>query len=150
MRRSLFYKTTNTACVFFMELELYHELNSRSQWILISTQRWLMKAIFRFICYGEKIHFQQNFPLLALAVEFLRRYTGCPTILAPLCFLTFSRVLEHIQRNFWPFFNSPGNLLYDSHKNFENWFRNSWDNWGQSWHPSFLRLTFCYYTESKK
>ena len=60
------------ATTVLMELELYHELNSRSQWILISTQRWLMKAIFRFICYGEKIHFQQNFPLLAL--EFLRRY----------------------------------------------------------------------------
>ena len=60
----------------------------------------------------------------------------CPTILAPLCFLTFSWVLEHIQRNFWPFFNSPGYLLYDSHKNFENWFRNSLDIWGQSWHPS--------------
>ena len=30
----------------------------------------------------------------------LQQYTGCPTILAPLCFLTFSRALEHIQRNF--------------------------------------------------
>ena len=30
----------------------------------------------------------------------LQIYTGCPTILAPLCFLTFSRALEHIQRNF--------------------------------------------------
>ena len=65
------YYSNYSSCVL-MELELYHELNSRSQWILISTQRWLMKAIFRFICYGEKIHFQQNFPLLA--VEFLRRY----------------------------------------------------------------------------
>ena len=35
-------------------------------------------------------------------------------------FLSFSRVLEHTQRNFWPFFNSPGNLLHDRHKNFEN------------------------------
>ena len=60
--------------------------------------------------------------------------TGCPTILAPLCFLLLYRVIEHVQRNFWPFFNSPGNLLYDSHKNFENWFRNSLDNWGQSCH----------------
>ena len=30
-----------------------------------------------------------------------------------------------------------GNLLHDRHKNFENWFRNSWDNWWQSCHPSF-------------
>ena len=62
------------------------------------------------------------------------KYTGCPISKFPLCFLSFSRVLEHIQRNFWHLFNSPGNLLHDSHKNFENWFRNSWDNWGQSWH----------------
>ena len=33
-------------------------------------------------------------------------------------FLSFSRVLEHVQSNFWPLFNSPGNLLHDSHKNF--------------------------------
>ena len=26
--------------------------------------------------------------------------TGCPTILVPLCFLSFSGVLEHVQRNF--------------------------------------------------
>ena len=26
--------------------------------------------------------------------------TGCPTILVPLCFLSFSQVLEHVQRNF--------------------------------------------------
>ena len=41
-----------------------------------------------------------------------------------------------------PLFNSPGNLLHDSHKNFENWFRNSWDNWGKSWHPSFRNWHF--------
>ena len=28
--------------------------------------------------------------------------TGSPMIFAPLCFLSFSRVLEHIKRNFWP------------------------------------------------
>ena len=66
--------------------------------------------------------------------KFLDKTTGCPISKFPLCFLWFSRVLEHIQRNFWHLFNSPGNLLHDSHKNFENWFRNSWDNWGQSWH----------------
>ena len=77
--------------------------------------------------------------------------TGCPTILAaPLCFLTFSRVLEHIQRNFWPFYNSPGNLLHDSHKNFENWFRNSLDIWGQSWHPSFRNWHFSIKMRQKK
>ena len=27
-----------------------------------------------------------------------------------------------------------GNLLHDSHKNFENQFRNSWDIWSQSFH----------------
>ena len=60
--------------------------------------------------------------------------TGCPILLGPLCFFVISRVLEHLQRNFLPFFNSPGNLLHYSHKNFENWFRNSWDNLGQSCH----------------
>ena len=33
-----------------------------------------------------------------------------------------------------PLFNSPENLLHDSHKNLKNWFINSWC---QSWHPSF-------------
>ena len=33
-----------------------------------------------------------------------------------------------------------GNLLHDRHKNFENWFRNGLDNWGQSCHPSFWYL----------
>ena len=54
-------------------------------------------------------------------------------IIGPTLFFVISRVLEHLQRNFLPFFNSPGNLLHYSHKNFENWFRNSWDNWDQSW-----------------
>ena len=49
-------------------------------------------------------------------------------------FLLISQVLEHIQRNFWPLFNSPGNLLHYSHLNFEIWFWISLDNWGQSWH----------------
>ena len=52
-------------------------------------------------------------------------------------FLLFSQLLEHIQRNFWPLFNSPGNLLHYSHLNFKIWFWISLDNWGQSWHPSF-------------
>ena len=30
-------------------------------------------------------------------------------------FLSSSWVLEHVQRNFWPFVNSSGNLLHDSH-----------------------------------
>ena len=64
----------------------------------------------------------------------LYKCTGCPILLGPLCFFVISLVLENLQRNFLPFFNSPGNLLHYSHKNFENWFRNSWDNWGQSWH----------------
>ena len=59
----------------------------------------------------------------------------------PTLFLSFSWVLEHVQRNFWPLFNRP-NLLHDSHKKFENWFRNSWDNWCQSWHPSFRNWQF--------
>ena len=46
-------------------------------------------------------------------------------IIGPTLFFVISRVLEHLQRNFLPFFNSPGNLLHYSHKNFENCFRNS-------------------------
>ena len=64
-------------------------------------------------------------------------------------FLLISQILEHVQRNFWPLFNSPGNWLHDRHKNFENWFKNSWDNWGQSWHPSFRNWHFAI-TKSKK
>ena len=75
--------------------------------------------------------------------------TGCPTILFPLCFLSFARVLEHIQRNFWPLFNSPRNLLHFSHKNFENCFRNSWDNWGQSWLLSFRNWHFAFTQRQK-
>ena len=41
-------------------------------------------------------------------------------IIGPTLFFLISRVLEHLQRNFLPFFNSPGNLLHFSHKNFEN------------------------------
>ena len=41
---------------------------------------------------------------------------------------TILEKLEHVQRNFWPFFNSPGN--------FENWFTNCRDIWSQSWHLS--------------
>ena len=29
-----------------------------------------------------------------------------------------------------------GNLQQDEHKNFENWWRNAWWNWTQSWQPS--------------
>ena len=65
-------------------------------------------------------------------------------------FLSFSRVLEPVQRNFWPLFNSPWNLLHNSHKNFENWFRNSLDNWHQSWHPSFWNWHFAITQSQKK
>ena len=41
-----------------------------------------------------------------------------------------------------PFLKNSGNLLHDIHKNFENWFRNSWDNWGLSWQPSFRNWHF--------
>ena len=75
---------------------------------------------------------------------------GVPQYCLHFVFLPFSWVLEHIQRNFWPFFDSPGNLLHDSHKNFENWFRNSLDNWHQSWHPSFWNWHFAIYAEWKK
>ena len=40
------------------------------------------------------------------------------------------------------FLKNSGNLLQDRHKNFENWFRDSWDNWGQSWQPSFRNWHF--------
>ena len=66
----------------------------------------------------------------------------------PTLFLSLSWVLEHVQRNFWPLFSNPGNLLHDSHKKFENWFRYSLD-WGQSWHPSFRNWHFAI-TQSPK
>ena len=69
--------------------------------------------------------------------------------IGPTFYLSFSRVLEPVQRNFWPLFNSPWNLLHNSHMNFENWFRNSLDNWHQSWHPSFWNWHFAI-TQSEK
>ena len=64
-------------------------------------------------------------------------------------FLLFSQLLEHIQRNFWPLFNIPGNLLHYSHLNFEIWFWISLDNWGQSWHPSFRNWHFAIQSQKK-
>ena len=72
---------------------------------------------------------------------------GVPQYWIHFVFLSFSRVLEHVQRNFWPLINSPGNLLHNSHKNFENWFRNSWHNWHQSWHLSFRNWHFTITTQ---
>ena len=43
-----------------------------------------------------------------------------------------------------------GNLLQDRHKNFENRFRNSWDNWGQNWQPSFRNGLFAIIHRGRK
>ena len=43
----------------------------------------------------------------------------------------------------WVSFKNSGYLQHDRHKNFENWFRNSGEIWGQRWDP------FYYYKEAK-
>ena len=65
--------------------------------------------------------------------------TGCPISKFPLCFCHFLGFWSTYRETF---FNSPGNFLHDSFKNFENWFRISLDIWGQSWHPSFRNWHF--------
>ena len=82
------------------------------------------------------------FPMSVISNSLYRHIYRVSHIIGPTLFFVISRVLEHLQRDFLPFFNSPGNLLHYSHKNFENWFRNSWDNWGQSWQPSFRNWHF--------
>ena len=59
-------------------------------------------------------------------------FTGCPVKLFPLCNLLFCRLLLIQIAKVWTFLKNSENLLHDRHKNFENRFRNSWDNWGQS------------------
>ena len=69
-------------------------------------------------------------------------FTGCPVKLFPLGYLLFWRLLLMQIAKVGTFLKNSGNLLQDRHKNFENWFRNSWDNWGQSWQPSFRNWHF--------
>ena len=60
--------------------------------------------------------------------------TECLAKLFPLGYLLFCRLLLMQIAKVGSFMKNSGNLLQDRHKNFENWFRNSWDNWGQSCH----------------
>ena len=68
--------------------------------------------------------------------------TGCPVKLFQLCNLLFYRLLLIQIAKVGTFLKNSENLLHDRHKNFENRFRNSWDNWGQSWQPSFRNWHF--------
>ena len=68
--------------------------------------------------------------------------TGCPVKLFLLGYLLFCRLLLMQIAKVGMFLKNSRNLLQDRHKNFENWFRNSWDNWGQSWQPSFRNWHF--------
>ena len=47
--------------------------------------------------------------------------------------ITFFKIIQ-IQ-NVWEVSENSGNLQQDEHKNFQNWWRNAWDNWTQSWQP---------------
>ena len=60
--------------------------------------------------------------------------TRCPVKLFPLGYFLFYRLLLMQIAKVGTFLKNSGNLLHDRHKNFENWFWNSWDNWGQSCH----------------
>ena len=68
--------------------------------------------------------------------------TGCPAKLFTLGYLLFCGLLLMQIAKVGTFLKNSGNLLHDRHKNFENRFKNSWDNWGQSWQPSFRTLHF--------
>ena len=68
--------------------------------------------------------------------------TGCPVKLFPFGYLLFCRLLLMQNATVGMFLKNSGNLLQDRHKNFENQFRSSWDNWGQSWQPSFRNWHF--------
>ena len=69
-------------------------------------------------------------------------FTGCPAKLFTLGYLLFCGLLLMQIAKVGTFLKNPGNLLHDRHKNFENRFRNSWDNCGQSWQPSLRNLYF--------
>ena len=58
--------------------------------------------------------------------------TECQAKLFTLGYLLFCRLLLMQIAKSGTFLKNSGNLLHDRHKNFENRFRNSWDNWGQS------------------
>ena len=80
-----------------------------------------------------------------LALLHWRHYwdtTGCPVKLFPLYYLLFCRLLLIQNAKVGTFLKNSENLLHDGQKNFENRFRNSWDNWGQSWQPSFRNWHF--------
>ena len=116
------------------------ERNTRLAWL---KRAWLELCNFIWfsIEYNRCMHVAAPpCPLLAANLNIIP--IGCPTILAPLCFLLFSCLLlyQNIKAG-WVLKNS-GNLLSDRHQNFENWFTNSWDNWRQRWHPSFRNWHF--------
>ena len=67
--------------------------------------------------------------------RYVCRYcTGCPAKLFTLGYLLFCGLLLMQIAKFGTFLKNSGKLIHDRHKNFENRFRNSWDNWGQSCH----------------
>ena len=71
--------------------------------------------------------------------------TGCPKSQTSFSFLPFSQTKFIQNANVGGVLKNSGNLLHDKHKNFENRFRNSWDNWGQSCLLSqrYFFLTLC-------
>ena len=54
---------------------------------------------------------------------------SCQTKLLVSCLLLIILIAK-----VWVVLKNSRNLLHGRHKNFENWFRNSWDTWGQSFH----------------
>ena len=74
-----------------------------------------------------------QFKWLCTTVSIYSHSTGCPVKLFPLGYLLFCWLLLMQIAKVGMFSENSGNLLQDRHTNFENWFRNSWDNWGQSW-----------------
>ena len=55
-------------------------------------------------------------------------------VFEPLCFWLFSWPKLIRMLMFGGVSESSGSPLDDGHKNFENWCRNGWENWGWSWH----------------
>ena len=112
-------------------------------------QKKLSLAISYFVFHllewrGPKSHFAS--PKIQIEIiRVLKWQTGCPTILGPLCFLLFCQLLLYQNTKVGWVLQYSGNLLHDRHKNFENWFRISWDIWGQRWHPLFRNWHFIYY-----
>ena len=112
--------------VIHLNMHTHKESTKHETWP--NTWRWKkinschLTNVWRLFIYKNSVYWRMH------------AYTGCPAKLFPLGYLLFCRLLLMQIAKVMTFLKNTGNLLHDRHKNFENRFRNNWDNWGQSCH----------------